>query len=68
MEAPPFIKEGFGEDLKEIRKIKGKPTMPPMTHNYMLGLVALVVSFVLTFYLPIAYFWMKAHKARKQNK
>ncbi|ENV12890.1 MULTISPECIES: hypothetical protein [Acinetobacter] len=42
--------------------------MPHMTHNYLLGLVALVVSFVLTFYLPIAYFWLKAHKSRKQNK
>ncbi len=39
-----------------------------MTHNYLLGLVALVVSFTLTFYVPIGYFWLKAHKARKQNK
>ena len=28
-----------------------------MTHNYQLGLIALVGSFILTFYVPIAYFW-----------
>ncbi|ENU39506.1 hypothetical protein ABLT35_11740 [Acinetobacter johnsonii] len=41
-----------------------------MTHNYMLGLATLVISFVVLFYMPIAYFWVKANqsKKRKQNK
>jgi len=56
---------GIGEDL--IFNNKGK-SMPHMTHNYQLGLIALVVSFILTFYVPIAYFWFKAYKTRNQNK
>jgi len=48
--------------LKEI-------SMPHMTHNYMLGLAVLLVSFVVLFYAPIAYFWVQAAKQqRKQNK
>ncbi|WP_162904012.1 hypothetical protein [Acinetobacter sp. WCHA55] len=41
-----------------------------MTHNYMLGLATLVISFVVLFYMPIAYFWVKVNQAkkRKQNK
>ena len=41
-----------------------------MTNNYMLGLTALVLSFVVLFYMPIAYFWVKVNQAkkRKQNK
>jgi len=31
----------------------------------MLGLIALVVSFALTFYAPIAYFWLKVKKSKK---
>ncbi|ENW28908.1 MULTISPECIES: hypothetical protein [Acinetobacter] len=42
--------------------------MPHMTHNYMLGLAALLISFGITFYLPIAYFWLKVCQQRKQNK
>ena len=42
--------------------------MPHMTHNYMLGLAALLISFGITFYLPIAYFWLKVRQQRKQNK
>ena len=43
--------------------------MPHMTHNYMLGLVALLLSFAITFYAPIAYFWYKVRQQqRKQNK
>ena len=43
--------------------------MPHMTHNYMLGLAVLLVSFVVLFYAPIAYFWVQAAKQqRKQNK
>ena len=43
--------------------------MEPMTPNYMLGLAALVISFVVLFYVPIAYFWIKFHKQqRNQNK
>ena len=42
--------------------------MPHMTHNYMLGLAALLISFGITFYLPIAYFWFKVRQQRKQNK
>jgi len=35
----------------------------------MLGLVALILSFVVTFYAPIAYFWFKVRQQqRKQNK
>jgi len=63
----PFRKGGFRGIQKKLKKIK-ETTMPHMTHNYLLGLAALVVSFALTFYLPIAYFWLKAHKSRKQNK
>ena len=41
-----------------------------MTQNYMLGLATLVISFVVLFYMPIVYFWVKANqtKKRKQNK
>ncbi|WP_417855673.1 hypothetical protein [Acinetobacter equi] len=40
-----------------------------MTHNYMLGLAVLVISFVILFYVPIAYFCVHAHKQqRNQNK
>ncbi|WOE30349.1 MULTISPECIES: hypothetical protein [unclassified Acinetobacter] len=40
-----------------------------MTHNYMLGLAVLVISFAVLFYLPVGYFWIKFHKQkRKQNK
>jgi hypothetical protein len=42
--------------------------MHHMTHNYMLGLIALVVSFVVLFYFPIAYLWFKNHQQRNQNK
>ncbi|MEX5287887.1 hypothetical protein [Acinetobacter towneri] len=43
--------------------------MPHMTHNYMLGLAVLLISFVVLFYAPIAYFWLQAVKQqRKQNK
>ncbi|WP_257234948.1 hypothetical protein [Acinetobacter sp. 10FS3-1] len=42
--------------------------MSPMTHNYMLGLAALLISFGITFYVPIAYFWFKVRQQRKQNK
>ncbi|WP_171264733.1 hypothetical protein [Acinetobacter sp. ANC 4558] len=43
--------------------------MMHMTHNYMLGLAALVISFVVLFYVPIAYFWIKVNKQqRNQNK
>ena len=33
--------------------------MPHMTHNYLLGLVALVVSFIVCFYVPLTYAWVK---------
>lgn len=66
MEAPPLLKEGFGEDL-ELNTNK-ETSMPHMTHNYMLGLAALLISFGITFYLPIAYFWLKVRQQRKQNK
>nr|WP_158651672.1 hypothetical protein [Acinetobacter sp. ACNIH1] len=50
-------------------KFKPKETsMPHMTHNYMLGLAALLISFGITFYLPIAYFWLKVRQQRNQNK
>ena len=43
--------------------------MEHMTHNYVLGLIALVVSFVVLFYVPIAYLCFQAHKQqRNQNK
>lgn len=43
--------------------------MPHMTHNYMLALAVLLISFVVLFYAPIAYFWVQAAKQqRKQNK
>ncbi len=43
--------------------------MPHMTHNYTLGLAVLLVSFVVLFYAPIAYFWVQSVKQkRKQNK
>jgi len=66
MEAPPLLKERFGEDL-EFNTNK-EASMPDMTHNYMLGLAALLISFGITFYLPIAYFWLKVRQQRKQNK
>ncbi len=42
--------------------------MPHMTHNYMLGLAALLISFAITFYAPLAYFWFKLRQQRKQIK
>ena len=42
--------------------------MEHMTHNYMLGLATLVISFVILFYLPIGYFWVKAVQAKKRNQ
>ena len=43
--------------------------MDPITPNYMLGLAALVISFAVLFYVPVAYFWLKSTKAkRNQNK
>jgi hypothetical protein len=43
--------------------------MDEITPNYMLGLAALVISFVVLFYVPIAYFWVKyAKEKRNQNK
>ena len=43
--------------------------MEPMTPNYMLGLAALIISFVVLFYIPAVYFFIKQRKQkRKQNK
>ena len=42
--------------------------MEHMTYNYLLGLATLVISFVVLFYLPIGYFWVKAAKAKKRNE
>ena len=43
--------------------------MPHMTHNYMLGLVVLVISFLVCFYIPLAIAWITIRKQqRKQNK
>lgn len=42
--------------------------MEHMTHNYMLGLATLVISFVILFYVPIGYFWVKAVQAKKRNQ
>ena len=42
--------------------------MEPMTPNYMLGLAALVISFVVLFYVPVAYFWFKTRKQRKRKQ
>ena len=43
--------------------------MMHMTHNYMLGLIVLVVSFIVCFYLPVTYAWIKIRKQqRNQNK
>ncbi len=39
-----------------------------MTHNYMLGLAALVISFVFFFYMPIAYFWVKQQTKQSESK
>ena len=43
--------------------------MQHMTHNYMLGLAALVISFLVLFYIPLGYIWVKAREQkRNQNK
>lgn len=43
--------------------------METMTPNYMLGLATLMISFVVLFYVPIAYFYFHVRKQqRKQNK
>jgi heme/copper-type cytochrome/quinol oxidase subunit 2 len=42
--------------------------MEHMTHNYVLGLIALVVSFIVLFYVPLTYFIIKFRKQRNQNK
>lgn len=42
--------------------------METMTPNYMLGLAALVISFVVLFYVPIVYFCLKAHKKQGKQK
>ena len=43
--------------------------METMTSNYMLGLAALIISFVVLFYVPTAYFFIKVRREkRNQNK
>lgn len=43
--------------------------METMTPNYMLGLAALIISFAVLFYVPVAYFLIKViKKKRSQNK
>lgn len=43
--------------------------MPHMTHNYMLGLIVLVLSFLFCFYVPVTYAWYKIRQQkRNQNK
>ena len=43
--------------------------MEHMTRNYMLGLVVLVISFLVLFYIPLGYIWVKAREQkRNQNK
>ena len=40
-----------------------------MTHNYLLGMIALVVSFIICLYMPLAYAWVKIREQqRNQNK
>ncbi|WP_286206919.1 hypothetical protein [Acinetobacter sp. B51(2017)] len=39
--------------------------MEPITPNYMLGLAALIISFVVLFYVPVAYFLIKVRKNKK---
>ncbi len=40
-----------------------------MTTNYLFGLATLVVSFVVLFYVPIGYFWIKFYREKhNQNK
>ena len=39
--------------------------METMTPNYMLGLAALVISFAILFYVPLAYFIVKSRKINK---
>jgi preprotein translocase subunit YajC len=34
----------------------------------MLGLATLVISFVVLFYMPIVYFWVKANQAKKRKQ
>ena len=43
--------------------------MMHMSHNYQLGLIALVVSFIVCFYVPLTYAWVKIRaQQRNQNK
>ncbi|WP_298145727.1 hypothetical protein [uncultured Acinetobacter sp.] len=39
--------------------------METMTPNYMLGLAALIISFAILFYVPVAYFLLKVRKNKK---
>jgi hypothetical protein len=40
-----------------------------MTHNYMLGLAVLVISFIVCCYVPLTYAFVKVRaQQRKQNK
>jgi hypothetical protein len=40
--------------------------MEPITPNYMLGLAALIISFVVLFYVPLAYFLVKVRKQKNK--
>ncbi len=41
--------------------------MEPMTPNYMLGLAALIISFVVLFYVPVAYFLIKVRNKKHRQ-
>ena len=40
--------------------------MEPMTPNYMLGLAALIISFAILFYVPVAYFLIQLRKKKRK--
>ena len=41
--------------------------MESMTPNYMLGLAALIISFAVLFYVPVAYFLIQHRKQKRQQ-
>ncbi len=42
--------------------------MHHMTHNYMLGLIVLVASFIVLFYVPIGYACFKLRAQQSKQK
>lgn len=60
-----LLSEAFVQPIDNSFKLKKEIFMETMTPNYMLGLAALIISFAILFYVPVAYFLLKVRKNKK---